>query len=78
MDKHSSLFCREISDSDDNSFSALTPGANVIKLFTAVSYEFMNKIELLFLAGLSSLALCLHVRSGAYPRVICSGLTHKH
>jgi hypothetical protein len=42
MDEHSSLFCREISDGDDNSFSALTPGANVIKLFTAVSYEFLE------------------------------------
>ncbi len=31
------------------------PRPNVIKLFTAVIYKFLNKIELLFLAGHSSL-----------------------
>jgi hypothetical protein len=32
-----------------------TPGANVIKLFTAVIYDFCNKLECLSLASLSSL-----------------------
>ncbi len=51
-------------------------GANVIKLFTAVIYEFRNKLERfrnklerLCLASLSSLAECLRVRPGAYPRI---------
>jgi len=33
----------------------LQPGANVIKLFTAVVYEFCNKLECLTLESLSSL-----------------------
>jgi hypothetical protein len=32
----------------------LTPGANVIKLFAVVSYEFLNKTEYLSLASFSS------------------------
>jgi len=38
------------------------PVANVIKLFTAVSYDFYKKLELLSLASLSN-------QPGAYPRV---------
>jgi hypothetical protein len=33
----------------------LTPGACTIKLFTAVIYDFRNKLEYLYLASLSSL-----------------------
>ncbi len=44
----------------------MAPGANVLKLFTAVSH---NKREHLFLASLSNLVQCLWVRPGAYPRV---------
>jgi hypothetical protein len=40
------------------------PGANVIKLFTAVSY----KKGCLSLASLSNLVHCLWARPGAYPR----------
>jgi hypothetical protein len=43
--------------------------ANVIKLFTVVSYNFYSKLEQLPLAILSSLVYCLQVRPGAYPRV---------
>ncbi len=32
-----------------------TPVADVIKLFTAISYDFHNKLDRLFLASLSSL-----------------------
>jgi hypothetical protein len=39
LDKHSSLFCVGGTDEEEY-FLRLTPGANVIKLFTAVSYEF--------------------------------------
>jgi hypothetical protein len=46
-----------------------TPGANVINLFTAVSYDFYNKLERLSLGSLSRLMLCLRASSGAYPRV---------
>ncbi len=36
-------------------FFNITPKANVVKLFAAVSYEFGNKLECLSLASLSSL-----------------------
>jgi hypothetical protein len=39
------------------SFPTPTPGANVIKLFTVVSYVFYNKLERLSLASLSRLVL---------------------
>ncbi len=39
-----------------------TPVANVIKLFSAIIYDFRNKLERLSLASLSSLVLCLRVR----------------
>jgi hypothetical protein len=39
-DKHSSLFC--LSDIDEGKkFKKIAPEAKVIKLFTAVSYEFL-------------------------------------
>ncbi len=41
LDKHSSLFVRSLIDGEEKkSFIRLTPVANVIKLFTAVSYDF--------------------------------------
>jgi hypothetical protein len=40
---------------DKNSFITLPTGANLIKHFTSVTYDFRNKIECLFLAGLSRL-----------------------
>jgi hypothetical protein len=47
-----------------------TPVANVIKLFSAIIYDFRNKLERLSLASLFSLVLCLRlVEAGAYPRV---------
>ncbi len=39
MEKHSSLSAQHVSEEGKN-IKTLTPGANVIKLFTAVSYEF--------------------------------------
>jgi hypothetical protein len=48
-------------------------GVNVIKLFTAVSYEFsllsINKLECLSLPSLSSLVYCLLAKPGVYPIV---------
>jgi hypothetical protein len=43
-------------------FMKVTPGPDVIKHFTAVSYEFYNKLECLSLSSLSSLVYCLRVR----------------
>ncbi len=45
-----------------------------------VIYNFLNKLECLLLAGLSSLVQCLWVRAGAYPIItqVCSGLSCKH
>jgi hypothetical protein len=40
---------------DVKGFITLFTGANVIKLFTAVSYNFYNKLESLSLANLSNL-----------------------
>jgi hypothetical protein len=40
----------------------MRPGANVIKLFTDVSYNFFDKIECLLLASLSRIVYCLQVR----------------
>ncbi len=51
------------------SFITMTPRTNVIKLFTAVSNEFPNKLECCLLSSLSSQAYCLRARPGAYPRV---------
>jgi len=48
------------------SFITLATGPNVINLFTSVSYNFLNKLECLSMASLSSLVYCLWVRSGAY------------
>jgi hypothetical protein len=41
QDKQSSLFIRLVSDKE-KSFKNLTSGANVLKLFTAIRYEFSN------------------------------------
>jgi hypothetical protein len=43
-------------------FITVGPGPNVIKIFTAVSYVFNNKLERLSLASLSSLAKYFRVR----------------
>jgi hypothetical protein len=40
----------------------VTSGANVLKLFTAVSYEFCNNLERLSLASFSRLVQCSQVR----------------
>jgi hypothetical protein len=48
------------------SFIKRTPGANVIKLFTAVSYDFLMSLSL---ASVSSLVHCLWAKPGAYLRV---------
>ena len=45
------------------------PMACIIKLFTAVIYEFFYKLECLSLARLLSLIQYLWVRTRAYPRV---------
>ncbi len=45
------------------------PEVNVIKLFTAVSSTFQNKLEHLSLADLSRQAYRWWVRLGAYPKV---------
>ncbi len=55
--KHSSLFCPLVSD-EEKSLITLSPGTNVIKLFTAVSYEFRNKLESLSLTSISRLVQC--------------------
>jgi hypothetical protein len=47
----------------------LTPGANVIKLFTAVSYKFSQYAGVFVLPSLSSLVSCLWASPGAYLRV---------
>ncbi len=39
-DKHASLFIRSFGDEEDKAFKSLTPVANVLKHFTAVSYDF--------------------------------------
>ena len=53
--KHSNLFGLVISNREKR-FITLTPGANVIKLFTSVSYEnFRSKLKCLPLASLTSL-----------------------
>ena len=47
----------------------MTTGACIIKLITAVIYDFRNKLECLSLASISSLGYCLLVMLGAYLRV---------
>jgi hypothetical protein len=44
----------------------LTPGPNIIKLFTSVIYGFRTKLECLSLASFSSLVYCLWVRPVTY------------
>ncbi len=58
------------------SFLTLGPDVDIIKLFMAVIYKFLNELECLLLAGLSCLVQCLWVRAGAFPIVTreCSGL----
>ncbi len=62
MSYHRSLFGQVANDlayfgeKEDKSLMGLTPGANVIKLFTAVIYNFCNKLERFSLASLSRLA----------------------
>jgi len=55
-EKYSSLFYQR-----KTFYKTLPPGANVVKLFTDVSYEFRNKLESLSLANISSL-ICLLVK----------------
>ncbi len=40
MAEHSSLFFVCVNDEEKNGYAIMTPGANVIMLFTAVSYDF--------------------------------------
>jgi hypothetical protein len=54
---------------DRKIFIILRPGANVIKLFTVVNYNFRDKLDCLLLVSLSRLVYCLWVRPGAYARV---------
>jgi hypothetical protein len=53
-DKYSNLFQTFVTYGR-KSLTKLTPGANVNKLFTDVSYEFFDRLEHLSLASLSSL-----------------------
>ncbi len=59
----------------------LTPGHNIIKLFTSIKFiNVCNKLECLSLAGLPSVALYLQ-KVAAYPSeapLQVAGLTHKH
>ncbi len=52
--KHPSLLRKSL-NYGQKSFIILSPGSNVIKLFTTVSYNFRNKLERLYVASLSSL-----------------------
>jgi hypothetical protein len=53
-----------------NRFIVQAPGANVTKLFMAVSYEFFNKLECLSLANLSRIVHCLQARQE--PIQVCT------
>jgi hypothetical protein len=57
-DKHSSLL-QKSANYRQKSFITLGPGACIIKLITAVLYDFCNKLECLSLASLSSLGQSL-------------------
>jgi hypothetical protein len=66
------LMCLRLHDSDFCIFTAsekmnFNKGANIIKLFTAVSHKISNKLKRLSPASLFSLVSCLWVRPGAYP-----------
>ncbi len=48
---------------------AAADGLNVIKYFMGIIDEFLNKLEILCIAGPSSQEICLWILLGAYPRL---------